>query len=548
MASRLGPRAASRHARAWLVAWLAALALVCAAVVSVRAADELRLTHPLVSPRTVAAGEPVTFEVTYKSVAGHEPDWVAVEVGGVAYPLAYDLGKTNPHAGPRYVATIVLPAVTADVRFVTMDVTGQTASVDAGAVSITGSDPGGGSGGSSGGSGTAPGGSTGSGSAGGSAGGSGSTPGATAPPSGGSTAPGSGSTAPGGLGTGSGGTTNPGITPGSGGAPDVSPDGAPAPTGAGRSSGGSPGGLTSPSTGGSSGPDPVPSGSAGTTVELDAPPRGLMPWERPAATAPDGGSTDLPGAGATGGGPTVRLGDGLAIGPGLLAGLSGSAAFGRPDSLMQVLPVLVTTFGGVAMVMAFVLFGKRRRDGEPTADDETLAAAAGAGFGAAVTNDLVLDGEMALPRWRRPSLLEARKADPTRVVATPVVLTFDQGSVGPLDGHERRTVRYAIVRLLDTPDEVTAVDVGTLGQGDEVQLLERSGSYWFVLCPDGRRGWVHRMVLGDRIEPDLPGPAIRATRARMSDGEAATLGSDVTADMEFDIDVLEAYRAMRARV
>jgi hypothetical protein len=140
-----------------------------------------------------------------------------------------------------------------------------------------------------------------------------------------------------------------------------------------------------------------------------------------------------------------------------------------------------------------------------------------------------VDAEMQLPRWRRPSLLEARKADPVRMAGPVVNLSFEHGVVGPLDGHERRRIRYAVVRLLDSPDELTAADIGTLDQGDEVQLLERSGVYWFVLCPDGRQGWVHKMVLGEIIAPeaDLPGPAERATAARAGeiDGFATRLAA-----------------------
>jgi hypothetical protein len=59
---------------------------------------------------------------------------------------------------------------------------------------------------------------------------------------------------------------------------------------------------------------------------------------------------------------------------------------------------------------------------------------------------------------------------------------------GPDDERERRVIRYRVVRLLDAPDELRSADIGQLDQGDEVQLLERSGAYWLVLCPDGRRG------------------------------------------------------------
>jgi hypothetical protein len=91
-----------------------------------------------------------------------------------------------------------------------------------------------------------------------------------------------------------------------------------------------------------------------------------------------------------------------------------------------------------------------------------------------------------MPRWRRPSLLEARRADPIRDGTVVPRLTFDHGLVGPLDGHERRLIGYNVVRLLDRPDEFRGSEIGFVDQGDEVQLLEKSGVYWLVLCPDGR--------------------------------------------------------------
>ena len=104
-----------------------------------------------------------------------------------------------------------------------------------------------------------------------------------------------------------------------------------------------------------------------------------------------------------------------------------------------------------------------------------------------------------MPRWRRPSLLEARKADPIRDGHVVPRLTFDQGLVGALDGHERRLIRYNVVRLLDTPDELRGAEIGFLDAGDEVQLLEKYGVYWLVLCPDGRQGWIHKMTLGEVV-------------------------------------------------
>ena len=129
-----------------------------------------------------------------------------------------------------------------------------------------------------------------------------------------------------------------------------------------------------------------------------------------------------------------------------------------------------------------------------------------------------------MPRWRRPSLLEARKADPARSIASTHRMSFENGVVDAVDGRERRTIRYAVVRLLDAPDELRSAEIGQLDQGDEVQLIERSGSYWLVLCPDGRQGWLHKMTLGDVVSDAPP-----------------------TFSREIDDDVLTAFLTARAR-
>ena len=87
-------------------------------------------------------------------------------------------------------------------------------------------------------------------------------------------------------------------------------------------------------------------------------------------------------------------------------------------------------------------------------------------------------------------------------MSTSQRISFDDSRIDPI-GYERRTIRYRVVRLLDAPDELRSADIGQLDQGDEVQLLEKSGAYWLVLCPDGRQGWVHKMTLGDVIN-DTP--------------------------------------------
>jgi hypothetical protein len=232
-------------------------------------------------------------------------------------------------------------------------------------------------------------------------------------------------------------------------------------------------------------------------------------------------------------------------------------------------PALVTTTGAVTAAMAFGVFGRRRRDGEPPAPDEVLAAEAALGVGlasaslpsdrpgpehnsgpgrppvlaeAAVASAILgpNDAEAGLPRWRRPSLLEARRADPIREVTGPARLSFDHGLVGPLDGRERRLIRYNVVRLLDVPDELRGIEIGFLDQGDEVQLLERHGTYWLVLCPNGGQGWIHKMTLGEVVVDD-DGPA--------SNGATATMptAADTWTMGDVDDDVLSAYLASRQR-
>lgn len=52
---------------------------------------------------------------------------------------------------------------------------------------------------------------------------------------------------------------------------------------------------------------------------------------------------------------------------------------------------------------------------------------------------------------------------------------------------------------MDVPDQLRANEIGILDEGDEVQLLEKSGTYWLVVCPDGQQGWLHQMVLGEVV-------------------------------------------------
>ena len=249
------------------------------------------------------------------------------------------------------------------------------------------------------------------------------------------------------------------------------------------------------------------------------------------------GSSNATGSGT---GQTGRSGSGDAA--------TGGAGWGGLVSALEVLgvhqppaitalPMLVGTTGAVTMAFAFAIFGKKRRDEQPPAPDEVLQASAARGRADVPRGDVArgvvrapvgpmpLDSEAGMPRWRRPSLLEARKANPALYVASAARLSFDNGAVAADARREQRVIRYRMVRLLDAPDELRSTEIGELDQGDEVQLLERSGSYWLVLCPDGRQGWLHKMTLGEIV----------------SDASPATF------DREVDDDVLTAFFTARAR-
>ena len=152
-----------------------------------------------------------------------------------------------------------------------------------------------------------------------------------------------------------------------------------------------------------------------------------------------------------------------------------------------------------------------------------------------------VDLELLLPRWRRPSLLQARKADPVRDAAPAPRLTFGEGLVGSISGRERRVIRYRVVRLLDSPDELRGVEIGYLDQGDEVQLIEKYGAYWLVvgarraagLAPqdDPRRGVRHGWRAPEGPTASMPTAA-----------ESWTM-----AEADIDSDVLEAYLESRRR-
>ena len=189
---------------------------------------------------------------------------------------------------------------------------------------------------------------------------------------------------------------------------------------------------------------------------------------------------------------------------------------------------------GVVGIVGFT----RRRPKKVSAADEIAAmmapqhAKAAAAVAAARTEQVTaveamappeireVDPEANMPRWRRPSLLEARRADPSRYATAnraPMRFTDDQ-----IYQFDVRIVRYAVVPLLDKPDEVLGLRIADLESGDEVQVLSAQGAFVEIHCPDGDRGWVHRTTLRQR---DAVSPAFAAMPESQGDVLGAMLSS-----------------------
>jgi len=263
---------------------------------------------------------------------------------------------------------------------------------------------------------------------------------------------------------------------------------------------------TSSATGSGTGSD-----SAGSTGDTAGAPAG----DAAAAQGGDGSSGATPAGDSPSSGPDGSSGPGASDSS---AG-SGRATDGRqgrgldrdPEAVLpglddRTLPLttlIVSTASSVLVAMALFSFG-RRRDAREDPPDRSAEPHAWDGPADPVAPH---PSEASLPRWRRPSLLAARRATPG-TVSENGRLTFGSGRVAPDPEHERRRIRYRLVRITHIPDEIAGQEIGRLDQGDEVELLERSGLFWRVRCPDGAEGWIHKMTLGDRVEEEPEcGPA-----------------------------------------
>ncbi|HEY3165132.1 MAG TPA: SH3 domain-containing protein [Candidatus Limnocylindrales bacterium] len=495
-----------------LLALGAALFVAFALVAPVLAVEgPTKLIDASVSPRTGTPSTTIAFAVKYRNREGSAPDHVSVVIDGTAHRMR-SAGGSNWKSGVVHTWSSTLPAGRHSVSFEAADTRRFSDTLDAGTVTITNpttqptSTP---------------------------------RPDATPRPEPTPTPSPDTNPAPGGTVTppsdgtdGTGGTagSDPTYPTGASGSDTGSP--APgAPSGSDSTSSGG-GDTTDPDSpdgpfGGLVGPGTIDGGdnSAGGS---DLPGGGTGGWSH----GSDPGLGDLPDApatGATGGTETTSDSTTSASGSDGGAGTGGSGwgtlasalqtlGIERPTTLTT-LPMLVGTSSAMTMAFAFAIFGKKRRDEQPPAPDDVLQANAARGHaglpGSNAINGVVsaaavpapLDLEAGMPRWRRPSLLEARKADPTRSTASSHHMSFDGGLVPATEGHERRIIRYSVVRLLDAPDELRSAEIGQLDRGDEVVLLERSGTYWLVLCPDGRQGWLHKMTLGDVVTDAAPGSA-----------------------------------------
>jgi hypothetical protein len=458
-----------------------ALVLVTPAIAATR--GPTKLSDPQVSPRTATPTTTVQFSVTYRNREGSPPDAVSVVIDGRAHAMTAAAGDDSWKDGVRFAFATALPAGSHPVRFTGIDRERFTDEVDGGLVTVVLPKP----------------------------------------------------------------TPTPKPTP----KPTPRPTATPAPT-AKPAATATPWPTPIPGSTASAAPTAVPAESAGTGAGGQGGPiRSSVPSVAPSSSAlpsPSvGGVAVLPG-GPGGGGSRWTDDGGFGIDWDLANTLDALGVGSGDQPLARLVPVVVSTTGAVAMAMAFMFFGKKRRDGAPPAPDDVLSAAAATGTPLPPAGELLPDGsgparpggapgqldeEALMPRWRRPSLLQARKADPLRGTAGPAPrLTFDHGLVGPLDGRERRYIRYTAVRLLDSPDELRGTAIGFLDQGDEVQVLEATGAYRYVLSPDGRQGWIHRMTLGQVVDEDAGrGPA----------------PGDGPPDTDVDDDVLSAFFAARAR-
>ena len=478
-------RSCGTHA-SWLIAFSLALLMLTLAIASA-SAHSSSLSDPQVSPRETTFGTAIDFAVTYTDDTGAAPRSVQVQIGDSVRAMAA-VSKDYRH-GVRFSVSVEVAVGWHAISFIATPASGDRDVLLAGSVTVHQAGP---------------------------------TPSPTPSPSPKPTA-----------------------------SPKPTPTPSPKPT-ASQESGGQVPASGAPPSGATAPTQPPASGVASPSPELSTAAGPVATTTHPAATShrtatpapaaaisssgsgsgadqgsggqPSAGASDLPenggGQAVDGAAGSVGSGGTSAHGPGLVQvarGGSGTGNTGEVPSyllvsyhapisqlIVQLAPSITTAAGGTAAWAAFVLFGKRRRDGAAPDPETALATAAATGLEVGAGQGLTTVDESLLPRWRRPSLQKVRRTDPLRMVADAPSLSFAASGLQTGEDYERRQIRYRLVRLLDRPDELRSSEIGVLDRGDEVLLLERRGVYWLVLCPDGRQGWIHRMTLSDPTVEQAP--------------------------------------------
>jgi hypothetical protein len=434
-----------------------------------------KLSDGRASPSSGTTATVFAFSVTYSQQANVAPAVVNVVIDGSSRRmLAVTPSDTNYRDGARFRYNTTLSRGFHIYKFEVTDAKGRDGSALGGLVRVRASSTGGSLGGGT----SSGGGSTSSGS------------GASSSGSGGSSA-GSGAT---------GGSGSSGSGAGSSG-------------GSGGSNGGSSSSWESAGSG-SSGQSSAATAALGALAGSGAVSVVILPSD----ALPDGAALGAATTGRAAGQLMGGFGAGLVI-PGRGSGLdfmSTMPGYGSdPWVLAMAQTLAMSTTTSVIFAFALLFLARRRRDEEGTRAHELEQTGTAppdpqqlAKYLYGPQKAAALAAEMALPRWRRPSLMAARASERDRraqVIASER-LTFDRGTVAFGDGREFRKIRYRMVRLSDRPDELMGYELGRLDEGDEVEVLERSAFYVKIRTPYGLEGWVHRTTVGAQLSPEQDRP------------------------------------------
>ena len=311
-------------------------------------------------------------------------------------------------------------------------------------------------------------------------------------------------------------------------------------------------------------PTAKPTPKPGRTAKPTPVPRTTSPTDEPSASARPSASP------VVGGGLVGGAGDGG-------AGSSGSDPGGPPAGPLVVLALVAAAIG---LSGGMIAVARRRRRGEepgphdgaaaprgtvpgparpvpPAPSPRPVAAAASAPASAsprapapdprpapafAPTAGAVAQidpAEVGVPRWRRASLKEARAR--SERVAAPAHRSVTFGSTAPA-GVERSVVRYDLVPILDSPDEVTGLPVGDLQAGDEVETVGRRGVWTEVRTPRGAIGWVHRTTLQAIVASEIDDLPLEG----VSPGPAPAADDDAGAPPDLDMMLARIVAARQA--